>query len=431
MKKIALPLLLLLLFLIVLIANQQRKKTVSHPEQPERIKISLFHYFSGSLSGGFSEMIETVNSENSHQQVIAQALDHEAFKTMIHTTLDKGNPPELFSYWAGAKTQTLVDAGKLEPIDTVFQQSNISQYFTTPVTKVGSTYSGKRYLLPITQHFVVFFYNRAVFQNLDLAPPASWDEFILVLDRLKKDGIIPIALGARERWPAQFWFDYLLLRTAGPEYRQQLMEGKVKYTDKEVREVYKLWGDLLQKDFFNNNSNSLNWDEATNLLCSKQAAMTLMGTWAIQALIHKDCGLPEEKGFDFFVFPVIDKNIPEVAVGPVDGLVLTKGSANLEFAKKVLSYFGEMEPQKKISEGSGAFAPSSQVPSNFYSPLKKRILDEIESAEYWAFNYDLATPLSIANKGMDSFNEIIAFPDQVDEILNNLQKEVELIMTTE
>lgn len=62
--------------------------------------------------------------------------------------------------------------------------------------------------------------------------------------------VTPIALGAKEKWPAQFWFDYLLLHTAGYEYRQQLMEGKISYTDVSVRKVFDLWAGLIDKGYF-------------------------------------------------------------------------------------------------------------------------------------------------------------------------------------
>ena len=51
---------------------------------------------------------------------------------------------------------------------------------------------------------------------------------------LKGAGVKPFALGSKNRWPAQFWFDYILLRTAGPEYRAKLMAGEASYTDPEV-----------------------------------------------------------------------------------------------------------------------------------------------------------------------------------------------------
>ena len=80
-----------------------------------------------------------------------------------------------------------------------------------------------------------------------------------------------------------------------------------------------------------------------------------------------------------------------------------------------------------MSEGSGALAPSLQVPRSFYSPFNQRIIAEIESASHWAFNYDLATPPAVAEQGLDSFNELLEFPDQHLAILKNLQSEVQVL----
>jgi len=390
-------------------------------------QISLYHYFSGTLSGGLNEMIDTVNSRQPENKVVAHALDHEAFKSMIHSTLAKGNPPELFTYWAGARVQKLVDQNQLEPIDDLWSQRSLTERFSKSISEAACTYNGKKYLLPIAQHIVVFFFNKQIFDQEQISPPSSWDEFLDLCRHLKKKGINPVALGARERWPAQFWLDYLLLRTAGPEYRAQLMNGKAAYNDSEVKRVYKIWGELLQKEYFNEDANKLDWAEATELVCRGKAAMTLMGTWAIQLFNDKKYGFSAGQDYDFFPFPTVDKGVPKVAVGPIDGLVLSRGSANPEFAGTVLVYFSEIEPQQRMSEGSGGLAPSLQVPRAFYSPFKQRLIEEIESTPYWAFNYDLATPPAVAEQGMDSFNELVEFPDQHKAILENLQAEVQVL----
>lgn len=430
MKNAVLSVVLILLGItaaLFLIRPQIEQKTVPETSSPPQQinEVRLYHYFSGTLSGGMAEMIAAVNNKDSDHQALAHALDHEAFKSMILSTLAKDNPPELFTYWAGAKTQALVDQDKLEPIDDIWQSTPFTDRFTTPVTEKASTYNNKRYLLPITEHVVVFFYNKVLFEREGLSAPDSWPALVKLADTITDRHLIPFALGAKERWPAQFWFDFLLLRTAGPVYRQALMDNKAQYTDAEVHQVYSMWSELLQKDYFNHDANELDWAEATSLVCSGEAAMTLMGTWAIPFFTGEKCGLAEDSGFDFFVFPAIAPNVPKVALGPVDGLVLTKGSAHPDFARTILKYFSEIEPQKRLSEASGAFAPSSLIPRRFYSPLKQRILKEIDDAPHWAFNYDLATTPEIADKGMDSFNEIIAFPDQVPEILKFLQMEVD------
>lgn len=429
MKKTALTVLLIAIVAAAILFVSPDQKVVETGRPLHNVKqVSFFHYFSGPLSGGLQEMVNIVNSRSPDHRVLAQPLDHEAFKSMIHQTLARGNPPELFSYWAGAKTQELVDKGKLEPLDDLWQTIPLTSRFTTPVTEIASTYNGRKYLLPISQSVVVFFYNRQILTREGQGPPGTWEELLRLAEELRNRGITPFALGAKERWPAQFWFDYLLLlRTAGPAYRQDLMDGRGAYTDPQVQKVYSLWSSLLKKGYFNADANALDWAEATNTVCSGKAAMTLMGSWAIQAFTSAKCGLSEEAGFDFFPFPSIDPGVVKVAVGPVDGIVLTRESANHEFAKTIIGYFSELEAQKKFSTGSGGFSPSSQVPKTFYSPLRQRILAESDSSVQWAFNYDLATAAEIADKGMDSFNELIAFPDQWNKILEHLQFEADKI----
>ena len=390
-------------------------------------KITFFHYFSGALSGGVEEMVASVNRDRTDAQVLAQGLDHEAFKTMIRGLVARGNPPEMFSYWAGAKTQQLVDEGHLLPLDDLWRGPGLADGFATAVADRASLYNGRRYLLPITQHFVVFFYNARLFARHGLTAPATWEELLHLAATFKEQGVKPFALGAKERWPAQFWFDYLLLRLAGPDYRQRLMAGEASYGDPEVERAYALWGELLSKGFFNEDVNDADWSEAIHHVCSGKAAMTLMGTWAMPLLSSATCGLEEESGFDFFPFPVMDPALPKVALGPVDGIVLSTAAAQHPLAMTLLGYFAEAEPQLRFSLGSGAFAANSRVPVDSYSPLKRRIQKEMAAAEEWAFNYDLATRPAVAEKGLDSFTELLAFPGQYREILRHLSQETDAL----
>lgn len=404
---------------IYFVARSPEQKDIEPIPVPTK-EISMYHYFSGALDGGIQEMVENVNKERQGERVAAYALNHEAFKSMIVEKLQQGDPPELFTYWAGARTQALVDRDMLEPLDDVWPA--VSSHFPPSIIAAAATYNNHKYLLPITQHLVVFFYNKNLFSQQKLNPPTTWSEFIEICKTLKDRGIPANALGAKERWPAQFWFDYLLLRTAGPLYRAKLMQGKASYTDPEVIEAYRMWSEMLLNGYFNKNANELDWAEATELVCRGEAAMTLMGTWAIQRFTN--CKFEEGKDFDYFTFPVINSDIEEGIVGPIDGIVLSRESSNHEFAKTVLSYFAQTTPQKLMSTGSGALAPSLEVPADFYTQFKQRLFYEIKETPFWAFNYDLATSPLVAEKGMDSFNELIMFPDQYHEILLNLQTEV-------
>ena len=386
---------------------------------------TLYHYFSGSLSGGINEMLEKINQQKSSTQVVGHALDHEAFKSMITESTTHETAPDLFTYWAGAKTQEMVDRQLLEPIDDLWEEHSLNNRFSTAIVEAASTYNNRKYLLPITQHIVVFFYNKQLFKNAGIDLPNNWNQFIKACDKLRQGGITPISLGARERWPAQFWFDYLLLRTAGPEFRTALMRGERSYIESEVVQTYKIWSSMIQSGYFNKDANEQDWAQATEMVCKGEAAITLMGTWAIPLLTGDSCRMEAEREFDYFLFPEISPHTPLVSVGPIDGLVMSKGTEHLAIAAKVLSYASEEDPQKLMSSGSGALAPSLEVPVNFYSSFKQRLLKDIQNAEHWAFNYDLATPPEVAERGLDSFNELIAFPGEYKEILRYLHETIQ------
>lgn len=383
-----------------------------HPRE-----LILLHYWTGALSGGIDEMVDAYNTANPENPVRATGFEHESFKVGINVMLDGGGPPDMFSYWAGARVEALVERNQLAPIDTTWKENGLDKTFPPSVAK-ACTYDGHKYALPVTQHYVALFYNVALFNRLGLHQPRTWPEFLEVCATLKKAGITPLALGGRDRWPAQFWFDYLLLRTAGADYRRKLMQGKASYEDPEVQTAFSMWKTLLEKGYFNDNTGQLDWSEASKLVYSGNAAMTLMGTWVI-GLFDGQLGWEQQKDYDFFSFPMLNETIPKVGLGPIDVIV----SARLGHPDKVnnvMAYFADPGPQMSMSQGSGALAPSRAIPTSFYTPMQGRIAKEVRNAAGWAFNYDLATPPAVAEMGLDAFKAFLENPKLYRTILLDL-----------
>ncbi len=386
-----------------------------------RKRVTFLHYFSDTLSGGIDDMVKAFNAQQSRYEIAVTPLEMEAFKTSIRKTLEAGNPPDLYSYWAGARVVSVLD--KLQPIDDVWTSGSFDRLFSPMIVESACTYEGKKYLLPITQHLVCFFYNRSVFEKLSLKPPATWDEFLATCEAIKKAGIVPIALGSKAPWPAQFWFDYLLLRTAPFEYRQRLTRGEAHYTDPEVKRVCELWKQIVTSGYFNADATKIMWDTGANeMVYQGKAAMTLMGTWVIGSYCGEahqwECGVD----FDYFMFPTINNDVPPVALGPIDGLVIPKNALNPRGAKETIRLLAGAGNQAIMSRGSGAFAPNLTVASSTYCDLQERIRKDLEKCRSWAFNYDLAVPPAVADLGLEAFNEFLEFPELHEEIFRRLEQ---------
>lgn len=388
---------------------------------PTRSTVTFLHYFTDSLSGGVGETAAAFNAQSARHELKAVSLDHEAFKSSIRDTLQAGNPPDLYSNWAGARTAAIVD--RLEPIDDVWASAGLDAAFPPAVTRAASEYAGHKYLLPLTQHYIGIFYNKRLFAEHGLQPPATWEEFLVVCERLKAAGVTPIALGARDKWPAQFWFDFLLLRSAPYAFRQRLLNGEERFDDPRVLAVFARWKSLLDAGYFNRqpHPNSLAWDSGANEMVYRgEAAMTLMGTWNIGYFTNAAHGWVAGRDFDFFPFPVIDPQLPRVAMGPIDGLVLPRRAANAAGAREVLAYFAGAAAQQAFSRGSGALAPNRQVPASAYSELQQRVSEEIGRSPIFTFAFDLAAPPAVASLGLDAFADFLAFPQSYPEIARQL-----------
>lgn len=382
-------------------------------------RVVFLHYWTGALNGGVNEMVASFNKLQPGIPLAGTGFEHESFKVGIRPMLASQQPPDLFSYWAGARTQSLVDSGLLAPIDDVWAEQQLDRRFSAAVSR-ACTYSGRKYAVPLTQHYVAIFYDKKLFGSLGLKPPATWDEFLATCARIKAAGRIPVALGARDKWPSQFWFDFLLLYTAGSSYRDWLMLGQASWRDPEVIKAFQLWQDMLARGFFTPQPSLYDWSEAAKSVANGQAAMTLMGTWII-GLFEGKLDLKEEVDFDFFPFPQVDPKQPLVSIGPIDVALVAK-SGDAISAKKVAAFFSEVGPQQAMSRGSGALSPSRDIPPSFYSSLRKRILETITTTPGWDFAFDLAAPPSVAQAGLNAFSAFLSNPNGLDGYLAKLDE---------
>jgi multiple sugar transport system substrate-binding protein/raffinose/stachyose/melibiose transport system substrate-binding protein len=380
--------------------------------------VSLVHYFTGSLKAGVSELAQAINREGHGLELVPTPLDHEKFKTLIRVQLDGPNPPDLFSYWAGDKTETLVAGNLVSPLEEFWTKDIPAGTFPPGVTSAMS-YGGKPFMLPLTRHYVGFFYSPNLFAKAGVPVPKTWDELTAAAARLADHGITPFAAGGLSRWPLQFWFDYLLLRQSGFEVRQRLAEGKVSWKAPEVTRAYAAWKVLVDKGWFNRDWAEIDWDAAALQVLHGQAAMTLMGTWTIGLYNEQKAAFPGDYGF--FVFPVVDPKVPDVALGPIDGILMSARPRSPSDAGAILARLAEPEAQAAFNVAAGGVAPNSKVPDAAYPPLQRQIKALVEASPRWAFNFDLAFPGPIAEAGLDGFVAFLRNPGTLGTTLDKLE----------
>lgn len=382
----------------------------------EQGDVSVGHYFGSDLG---QRAIIDLNASWEGGNAVINPIEHEAFKTQILVALAGGQPPDVFSYWAGARTASVQGRGQLQPIAGVFDNANVWDDFPAALANAG-VYDGDPYLLPFGYHYVAFFYNPEVMAAAGVSEtPSSWDELIAVADQIADSGAKPFALGSMNRWPAQFWFDFLMLRTAGPDYRARLMSGEGSYEDAEVTAVLERWKGLVDAGYFVDDANAYTWTDAADQVASGEAAMTLMGTWITG--YWDGNGLAPGDDYDFFNFPVINEGVENAALGPIDGWVVAADAANPEGAFALLEHYARPENQLSWAIGQGALPPNAKADTSQLNPILQKALGEVQQAASYSFNYDLATPPEVAEYGLDMFQAFMDDPADYSRIQADAQ----------
>ncbi|HZW01403.1 MAG TPA: extracellular solute-binding protein [Candidatus Deferrimicrobium sp.] len=387
-------------------------------------EVVVMTYFSKDL--GETALKDLLAQFEADSGVTVQFADvgHEDFKTGILIQLAGGNPPDVHSNWAGARTAFQVQNGALAPLDEMWAANDLDSQFPQGLIDSAATYDGAKYLLPLGYHYAGMFYNPKTFESAGVAVPTTWDELKASCDAFNAAGIVPISLGSMNKWPAQFWFDYLLLRTAGPEYRAKLMAGEAAYTDPEVVRAMELWAELANAKCFTPDANAFDWTDAADQVANGEAAMNLMGTWITG--YWNGNGLVPATDYDFFEFPVIDEGVATAVVGPVDGLVSAAGAANPEAAMALIASLATPEAQTAWAVGQGALPPNVNADKAQFNEVILKALDVVAASETYNFNYDLATPPAPSEVGLDMFQKFVADPAQdVNALLAETQTAIE------
>ena len=149
----------------------------SLPSYAQDDTVTISHYFTGDL--GQKGITEIFNEFKAKTGITVEdsPIGHEDFKTGILVRAAGHSLPDVFSYWAGARTQFVVDAGNLAPIDDMWSADGLDKVVAKSIADGATLYNGKRYLIPFGYHYAGMFYNPKVMARAGItAMPKTWDD---------------------------------------------------------------------------------------------------------------------------------------------------------------------------------------------------------------------------------------------------------------
>src|SRR3984893_3672331 len=206
-------------------------------------KLSVGSYSSDAApKKGLQDVVDAFPAANGSTKVTVNTVDHGTFQNQISSYL-QGTPEDTFTWFSGHRMRFFADQGLATQIDDAWDQvkSNFTSGFATSVTGNDNHIYG----VPVDYYPWALFYRKDVFAAHGYNIPTNWDSFKALCAQMQKDGLIPIAMGDKDGWPAPGTLDIINLRLNGYTFHTELCTGKQKWTDPRVANVFNKWAEIV------------------------------------------------------------------------------------------------------------------------------------------------------------------------------------------
>ena len=277
---------MILRLLITTLLTCMATAVTASPATPNEIRgfINVLHWWTSPSEAAAVDLLKEHYAKSGFawaDQAIAGGGGAKAM-TVLKSQIISGNPPHAAQI-SGMGIQNWASLDLLRHIDGY---ANRNQWASTlPEFVLNSIrFRGRYYGVPVGIHRNNWLWiNPTAFEDTGLAIPSSWDDLIAIAPRLRRAGFIPLTHGG-EPWQQAAIFESVVLSVGGADfYRQALVEhDRDALTSPTMIKVFRKLRQIAS--LTPNNRSRMPWEHAVQEIINDQAAIMLMGDWALGEL---------------------------------------------------------------------------------------------------------------------------------------------------
>ncbi|MFP8960846.1 extracellular solute-binding protein [Streptomyces nanhaiensis] len=311
-----------------------------------------------------------------------QSVQNEDLDGKLQNALNSNSAPDVFLQRGGGKMQAMVDAGQIQALDlTDTDRANVGT-----AALEGVSIDGKVYAMPLDTQPEGIYYSKDLFEKAGItSPPTTMDELEDAVAKLKAIDVAPIAVGAKDAWPAAHWYYNLALRECSQEVMQEAAKS-LTFDDACWTEAGEDLASLLEADPFQKGfltaSSQQGAGSSAGMLANHKAAMELMGNWnpgVIADLTPDKKPLPD---LGWFPFPAVPggKGDPTAIMGGAGGYSLSKDAP--KEALGFLRFVVTKEQQEAYAEAFDTIPVNKEAQGVVTEPYNISALEAFNKAAY-------------------------------------------------
>lgn len=393
-----------------------------------------------AITGGVHEQLwsssfDWWNEDNPDREISYEMFANDAFKEKIRTAVGAGNAPTLIYSWAGGALQEYVDNGNI--IDITEGTRDVMDRVIPSVANVGKI-DDKTYAVPNAQSQpVVLYYNKALFEQVNLDVPETWDDLMAAIPVLNEAGIAPFSVAGQSKWPYLMYIQYLTDRVGGPEAFQAVLDGEPDaWSNPVFAEALTMIQDLVRADAFIDGYGSVSADANADqaLLYTGRAAMLLQGSWIYSSMKADAPDKIEDGTVGYTTFPTLPGGAgdPTNIVGNPSNYWSIAASSSPKAQETALEYLNDIVFDTKYSDfllDGGGVPPvtglEDQIAQTEDSGFLTLVYSMVSSAPHFQLSWDQALPSSQAQELLTNLEKIFMLqstPEDFAKAMNETLK---------
>ncbi|CAH0126550.1 MULTISPECIES: extracellular solute-binding protein [unclassified Microbacterium] len=362
------------------------------------------------------------HDENPEVTIKVTSIQNEDMDGKLQTAVNSGDMPDIFMARGGGKLADIVGAGKVKDLTDLIDDDVKTAFGDAPFS--AFTVDGKVYGMPSAVLPGGIFYSKDLFEQAGIsAEPTTMDELGEAVDKLKDAGIAPIALGAKDAWPAAHWYYFFAVRACDEDIISNLATNP-DFSDECWLTAADNLADFVATEPFNSGFLTTSAQEGANssagLVANHKAAMELMGAWDVGVI----AGLtPDEKplpDLGWFPFPEVDggDGTPGAMMGGVDGYSCSTDSP--EACEQFLNFISSKEWQENYAVAFQTIPASQDATGAVTDPSLTPLMEAYSKAPYVALWLDTALGQNVGNALNTGVVELLAGQGSPEKLVSKI-----------
>ncbi|WEO77749.1 extracellular solute-binding protein [Cryobacterium sp. SO2] len=375
----------------------------------------------------WDKTVADFEADNPGVTIDVQAIQNEDLDGKLQTALNSGDAPDIFLQRGGGKMAAMVAAGQLMDIT-----GGISDQVKEEIPEgsfIANSLEDKIYAMPVAVLPGGIFYSQDLFDAAGITEtPTTIDDLEADAAKLKATGVAPIALGAKDAWPAAHWFYFFALRECSPDVLAEAADTK-DFSDgcwiKAGEDLQSFADTEPFNDGFLTTAAQQGAGSSAGLVANHQAAMELMGAWNPGVIASLTPDTKPLADLSWFPFPEVSggDGEPGSILGGVDGYSCSVSAPPecLDF----LNYIGSSDVQKEYYAAFNAPPVNTVAQEAVTEPYLKEIIAAYNAAPYVSQWLDTVYGQNVGNALNVGVVDLLAgkgSPEQLIQAVNDAAK---------